>query len=892
MPRENATLLAFNRGIVSPLALARTDISRLELMAEAQTNWMPRALGSMMLRPGWEYKTSTHGNAAARYLPFVFSTDDTALIEFTTGIMRVLVSETPITRSSVSTAVANSGFDSDVASWTDNDESGATSAWVTGGYLGLTGNGTNYAIRDQQVTVAAGDQGTEHALRIVIERGPVVCRVGSTSGGDEYISETTLDTGEHSLAFTPTGDFYIRFQSLHKRQVLVDSCTVESSGIMTLTSPYTATDLQNIRADQSADIIFLACAGFQQYKIERRGTRSWSLVKYYADDGPFLTTNTSPLTMTPSALTGNITLTASKNYFKSTNVGSLMRVTSTGQTVTASVTAENQFTNAIRVTGVDSTRVFTITRSGTWVATVTLQRSFDSESGPWEDVTTYTTNATISYDDTLDNQIIWYRIGVKTGDFTSGTVALTLDYPIGFVDGICRITGYTNETTVSAEVIVDLGGTDATDDWAEGAWSDRRGWPTAVSFVEGRLGWAGSDTVRLSVTDSFYSFDADVEGDSGTIERSIGSGPVDTINWIMPLQRLVLGAEGAEFIAKASSFDEPLTPTDFTVRPSSRQGSANVEPVKLDKTGVYVQRGGTRVFEISLEQDGEYGSTDLTLLCPNVTSAKVTRMAVQRQPDTRVHCVLNDGTVAILIFDRAENLICWVKVESIGSQVEDVVTLPGDDGDEEDKVYYVVRRTINGSTVRYLEKWAMEADCQGGTLNKQADSFYEYSGSSTAVITGLSHLEGESVVVWGNGKNLGTFTVSSGQIGNLSESVTSAIVGLTYSADYESSKLAYASGLGTALAQPKKINQLGVILRNTHYQGLQYGPDSSNLDNLPMVKDGAIVSDDTVHSEWDENAFEFEGNWNTDSRLYLRATAPNPCTILAAIMSIETHDRY
>jgi len=963
MPRENVALLAMNRGIVSPLALARTDIKRIEMSAETQTNWMPRALGSMMLRPGFEYIVGTNSNNAARYIPFIFSTDDTALIEVTAALVRVLVSETPVTRASVTAAVTNGGFASDVTSWTDGDESGGTSAWVTGGYLGLTGNGTNYAIRTQQVTVT--ETGTEHALDIVIERGPVIFRCGSTSGGDEFISETTLDTGSHSLAFTPTGDFYAQFKSLHKRQVLVDSCDVASSGITSLTAPWSASDLSNIRTDQSGDVIFIACAGYQQYKIERRATNSWSLVKYYADAGPFLLTNTSTMTMTASALTGNITLTASKPYFKSTNVGSLFRVTSEGQEVTASVSAGNQFTNAIRVTGVDSSRIFTIIRSGTWSGTVTLQRSLDSDAGPWEDVTTYTTNATITYDDTLDNQIAWYRVGVKTGEMTTSTISgatqanpcsitdtghpyatgeqvtisgvsgmtqlngntytityvdantytldstdstgygaytsggasvsagpitLTLDYAIGFVDGIARITGYTSETVVDAEVITDLGGTDATDDWAEGVWSDRRGWPTAVGFVEGRLGWAGGDSILLSVTDSFYSFDDTVIGDSGTIDRSIGSGPVDTINWILALQRLILGAEGAEFSCKSSSFDEPLTPTDFTVKPASGQGSSNVEAIKIDKTGIFVQRGGTRVFEIGLEQDGEYGSTDLTILAPNVTSAQVVRMAAQRQPDTRIHCVLNDGTVAVLIFDRAENLTCWIEVTTNGS-VEDVVVLPGDDGDGEDKVYYAVNRTINGSTVRYLEKWALESACQGGSLNKQADSFYEYSGSSTTTITGLSHLEGESVVAWGNGKDLGTYTVASGQI-TLSESVTSCIVGLTYTADYKSSKLAYASGMGTALTQKKKISQLGVIMYNSHYQGLTYGPDTSNLDNLPLVYKGAITAADTIHASYDGESFPFEGEWDTDSRLCLRAVAPKPCTILATVMSIETHDKF
>jgi hypothetical protein len=902
MPRENVALLAFNRGIISPLALARTDIKRTALSAETMTNWMPRVLGSMMLRPGTQHLGVSRSDLAARFIPFVFSTSDTALVEITASNVRVWVSDALVTRGSVSSAVANSGFDTDVTSWNDADESGGTSVWVTGGYLGLTGNGTAAAIRRQQVTVAAADQGDEHALNIVIERGPVTLKVGSTSGDDDYISETELMTGTHSLAFTPTGDFHIEFSSRLKRQVLVNSCTVESAGGMAVTAPWAAADLGKIRFDQSGDVLFISCDGYQQRRIERRATRSWSVVTYQPEDGPFQIVNTGPITITPSALSGNITLTASAPLFKSTNVGGLYRITSSGQQVEADITAQNTFTNAIEVTGVDNQRVFSVVRAGTWSATVTLQRSLESEDGPWTDVTTYTTNATVTFDDGLDNQIAWYRIGVKTGDFTSGTAELELSYTVGSVDGVVRVTAFTSTIQVSAEVFVELGGTDATDDWAEGEWSDRRGWPTSVAFAEGRLWWAGRNGVWGSVSDAFDSHDETVEGDSGPIARTIGAGPVDTINWILSLQRLILGAQGAEFSCKSSSFDEPLTPTNFNVKPASTRGSTAVSAAKIDKRGVYVQRGGTRVMELAYDSDDyEYGSNDLTQLSPEIGEPSIVRMAVQRQPDTRIHCVRSDGKVAIAVFDPAEQVLCWLLFETDGT-VEDVAVLPGDDADGEDAVYYHVNRTINGSTKRFLEKWALESECEGSTSNKQADCFVTYSQSASSTITGLSHLEGESVVVWDNGKclrtsagSIATFTVSSGSItvtnAGSSYSATAGVVGLQYTAQWKSAKLAYASGLGSALTQRKKLQHLGVILANAHFQGLKYGPDFDNLSDLPRVKDGTSIAEDTVHSAFDESPFEFEGTWDSDSRLCLQATAPRPCTVLAAVVPVETYDK-
>ena len=897
MPREILAHYGFNRGLVSPLALARIDLKRLALSAETMTNWMPRALGSMMLRPGLKYLGASRGNAAAKYIPFVFSTDDTALVEVIPGFIRIWIDDELVSMPTVTASVTNGTFDTDLSSWTDADESGGTSSWQTGGYAGLQGNGTNAAILRQEVTV--NEPTVEHALEIHVNRGPVTFRVGGSAGGEEYISETTLGTGFHSIAFTPSGNFHIQLSNRLNRLSLVNYCSIQASGTLEVplasSTIFQAEDLSNLRWDQSGDIIFLACDGFQQTKIERRGTHSWSHVLYEPEDGPFRIENTGPITLTSTALTGTVTITASSALFKTTllsvgsHEGALFRITSTGQEVTASVTAENTFTNAIRVTGVDSTRIFTIVRSGTWSATVTLQRSLDDpDAGPWEDVTTYTTNATITYDDGLDNQIAYYRIGVKTGNYTSGTAVLNLKYAIGSIDGVVKLTSITSSTVATATVLSDLGGTAATDIWAEGEWSGYRGYPTSVAFVEGRLAWAGRDGIWISISDSFYSFDDTFEGDAGTISRTIGSGPVDNINWILALQRLILGAEGAEFVGKSSSQDEPITPTNFNIKPASTQGSAAVQALKIDKKGIFVQRGGTRVMEVAYDgNDGEYGSVDLTIIIPEIGLPSITRMAAQRQPDTRIHCIRSDGTVGVLVYDRTENILAWVEVETDGT-IEDVVTLPGANGSGEDAVYYHVNRTINGSTVRYLEKWALESDCQGGALNKQADSFITYTGVGATGISGLDHLEGETVVIWGNSKDLGTKVVSSGAISGLSESVTNAVVGLSYTAQWKSSKL---SSQIQNLTQKKSISHLGVILKNTYYQGLKYGRDFDNLDDLPLLKDEAEVTADTTHATYDQEAFEFDGVWDTDSRLCLQAGAPNPCTILAAIIPIETNEK-
>ncbi len=876
-------LLAFNRGIISPLALARVDLKRMALSAETQTNWLPRVLGAMRLRPGTRHLQSTKDDAASVDIPFVFASDDSAIVELTDGAMRVVIDDIVLTRPSVSTAITNGTFNTDVTGWTDSDEAGATSAWLAGGYLSLLGTGTNAAIRDQQVTVAGGDQNVEHGIAIEVTRGTATLRLGSSQGGEQYLGATTLRQGRHSIAITPTGNFWVRISAVDDTAVLVSSISVEAAGAVTLVTPWAAADLQYVRYDQSGDVLFCADGVSRPRRIERQDERSWSVVEYIPEDGPFRNENTGPITMTAAALTGSTTLTASKPFFTSDNVGSLFRLASLGQTVSTAAVAEDTATSPIRVTGIDNGRVFSITITGTWVATVTLQRSV-GEPGDWTDVTTYTTNQSTTYDDTLDNQIIYYRLYIKTGGFTSGTVNMQLSYAAGSIQGIGIVTAYTSTTAVSIDVLAPFGSTSATADWWEGLWSTRRGWPSAVALYDGRLWWAGKDAIRGSVSDAFDSFDDNTEGDSGPIARSIGSGPVDTINWILPLSLLIVGTQGAELVAKSSSLDEPLTPTAFSLKAASTQGSSNLPAKKIDASGIFVQRCGSRVYELALDGGTyNYTASDLTSVVPEIGASPFVRIAVQRQPDTRVHLVRADGTVAILVFDRLEKVTCWVEYETDGL-VEGVVVLPGV---AEDQVYYTVNRTINGSTKRYREKWALDSETLGAALTILTDCTYVWTGASNTTLTGLSHLEGETVKVWGNTKDLGSYTVTGGSI-TVSEAVTTAYIGLGYVADFESARFAEASSV--PLSQREQIHGVALLLSDTHAQGIQFGQDFDNLESLPQIDDEeGQVDQNKIWSSYVADAHPINGTWSNDTRLCLRAQSPRPCTVTAAVVSITGH---
>lgn len=879
MAKITKALHSFNRGIVSRLGLSRTDVERISLSAEEQTNWMPRVLGSMMLRPGLGYLGTSKSNAAAKYLEFVYAVDDTAAIELTDSVMRVWVSDSLITRPTVATAITDGTFVSDAstnAAWTDSDEAGATSAWdATSGHLGLTGTLTAAAIRRQTLTVAAGDQNVRHAIKVVVSRGTCVFRVGSTSAGDEYVTKTTLGRGEHSLSFTPTGaSVFIQVENSTQATALVSSITMAAAGVMEIVTPWVASDLPYIgKSASSADILFIACKGKQQMKIERRATYSWSVVYYEPTDGPFLNENVTSAKLSVSALTGssvNATATNTTSLFKSTDVGRLIKIRSIGQKVTRSFTANTQSTESIRITAVGSSRTFPIVITGTWVATIDLERSIGDESS-WVTVASYTTNQNTTHNDALDNQIVYYRL--TTTAYTSGTAVGTLDYTLGSSSGIGRITAITSTLIAVVDVLDSFGSLTATSTWSLGIWSDTTGWPSAVGFRDGRLWWGGKTWIIGSVSDGYSSFDDTIEGNSAPIIRTIGFGPVDVINWLGETNKLIIGTAGAEIAISSSTLEETVTGSTFNLKLISSQGSALIAPASIDTSLIFTRRGGTRIFEI----DDQDQTTNLTTIVPDLFDSPILKLAIQRLPDTRLHAIRTDGIAGVLIFDKVEKVFCWILVETDGV-IEDVVVLPGTN---EDAVYYLVKRTINSVTKRYFEKWALESEARGGATNKMADSFITYSGASTVTMTGLDHLEGKSVIVWGNSKDLGTYTVASGSI-TLSEAVTLAYIGLTYQATYKSAKLA-------PLTSNNRIHNIGLNLLDTHAQGLEYGQDFTTMDNLPLMEGYGAVTTGSIWDQYDESPIELPGIWGTDSRLCLRATAPKPCTVTAAIVGMTSN---
>ncbi len=942
MAEVTALIHALNAGEVSTSALARVDNEKLRLAAEVQENILPYVIGKGQMRPGTSYLGASKSDNQARGIAFVRSVSANYGLELTNANLRIWTSDALLTRASVTSSVTNGDFSSGTG-WTLTATGGGladVSSTVSGALVLSQVNRGGTALCKRSVTTST--TGTEHALRIVVTRGPVFFRCGSADGLDDYITGTNLDTGEHSLAFTPSASpYYVEFQAISDRQTIVDSITVESSGVVEFTTaPWATAELFEIQYAQSVDVMWVVHGNWQPRKIERRGATSWSLVRYYPDDGPFALPSSADknVTITPGKAYGNTTLTASGALFRSTDVGALIKTNAGGFDSTFALAAANTFSEPIRVKGIGTDNAFSFVRSGTWAGTLTLQLSFEGPQGVFSDflpgATAVTGNGTTSEDPptTYDNLVCWFRAGFKAGNFTSGVANVQLLFgttpfgaaigavgtltasSIASVPGIYRITAYTSATSVDVEVLSPPSSLGATNDWRRGEFSDRRGWPRAVAFHDGRLWLGRDDRPAGSVSDNFYSFatqQTDTAGnlsvtDASSIQKNIATSSMQaTMRWMLSLQRLIIGTDGAEVSARADAFDAPLTPTASSLKEFSNIGVSGVSPVKFGSRAFFVSGSGDKLYAIGYDfQSQDYDCDDLTELNEDIGSGggtnafTLTQLAVQRKPQPYVWCVRSDGALLLFLYSLKHQISGWFKMLSSGASgvVESVYVLPTASG--QDRVYLWVRRTIGGVDKRYLEKLCLPTEAIGASTTKLADSGLLTAGPVSSVT--LAHLASQTGLVgWGTtggvAKPITGLSADGSGVVALGATYTNVFVGLPYVGRYKSAKLAYGAKRGTALLQPKRVPLLGLLASYMHRDAVVYGRsfDDNGGSMWPFgvrSKDGSAVAANTVHTVWDEQMGSFGGGWDTDSRIVLQIAAGYPATINGIVMGVETNE--
>lgn len=908
----------FNVGVVDKDKLHRQDLLRVLLAAEEQTNLLGAVTGEMFMRPGLEYLSTTKDSAQARIWNYYRSETERAIFEFGDETFRVWVDDEALTRPAVTSSVTNPEFANAGGGWTLSD--GA----AMNGQLRLFQYARGQiATAKQQVSTSSA--GIEHALRINVSVGPVTLRVGSTDGADDYVAETPLLAGEHSIAFTPSGAFWVQLSTDANFDRYVTSVNVESAGVVEIPTRWAIADAPFLRFDTSLDVVFVACRDMQQGRIERRGQRSWSVTRYVTEDGPFSALRPtqarlkreSDVTTRPPLTSASGNYSSDQPFFAETHIGGLLRIRSNTRRHYIRLGADNTDTESIRVTGVKSTdyndRDFDVEVSGTWTGTLRTERSFDDESFGYRpfrreaasSVVNITANGSFTNEDEDDNAIVWYRI--HADEIDSGAAFVLIEYEGQYSANVLRVTDVVSTTQVIADDVssenfalrasfldyslISLG-SPYTDQWEVSDWPFIAGWPTAVALHEGRLFWSGRDKLWGSISDAFDSFDDEFEGDAGPINRAIATSGSNEAQWMLSLEELIIGTSTSVVSARSSTQGEILTPADTTVKIlRGSVGCAPVAAVEIGSDGLFVDATGRSVYLVRWEGAG-YSVNDISKLTKQIFSSGVSELAAQRSPDPRIWARLDNGKLVCIVYDPGNEVLGFFLVETNG-EVESIAV---QQSTVQDRLYCVVKRTIGGSDVRYFEKMALDSDVAPSTLCKVMDSYVVATASGTT-LSGLDHLEGATVVAWANGGPIvdaddaaEEFTVSSGAI-TLPAAYADAevVVGLAYRGRYKSGRLGSGVEGYSPMLKKKRLVSLGMLMTDFVRAGVKFGSSFDDLDGLPAIDESgaaaqAIVLDDVR----DEQPFSVDAGFDLDSRACVEVNSPFTAKFLAMRMGIET----
>ena len=700
-------------------------------------------------------------------------------------------------------------------------------------------------------------------------QGPHVRR-----GGTRFVAEVKSSAAGRPLLqvfeFSVSQAYIVEFGNFYCRFYTWDAVTLRRGLLTTtpggpaveVTTPYAIGDLYNtdgtprLRFAQSGDFLYIAHPSYQPRILKRLTATSFTLVVFEGKGGPWKALNDTGTTVYASAETGSgITLVASAAIFQAAHVGSLFFL-------------ESKDLNAIPA----------------WEPghTVSVGERARSDGKTYEALNAAKTGV---------NRPVHTEGALYDGNPTSVQWQYR-DAGYGYV----RITGFVSTTQVTADVVDRLpsqvvGAGNATTRWAHAAWSGVEGWPSQVAFFRERMWWARGQEVWASVSADFNDYSPrtfnTVTADAAFTVQ-INSGKINEVQWLAPDRDLLVGTAGCEFAVGELTNGEPLGPNNRRSRLASELGSKAIPPIKNSKSTLFVQRSGLVVRETFYDfgSDG-YESSNVTVEAEHVTRGGVLQIVFAPDPTPIVWAIRGDGGLIGFTWDNEQKVRGWHRHPiGGGGVVESVSVMQAAEGDRHE-LWLVVRRTINGVTRRYVEY--MERPWREGDPQSRqfyVDSGLTYDGAPAATISGLAHLEGQTVDVLSDGAPHPQRVVTGGQV-TLQRPASVVHVGLPCPCLYRSMRMEAGSSDGTAQGKTKRIHK--AVLRFLNTGGGRYGGSDSALDDLqfrtsadPMGAPVPLFSGDKVVS-WPDG-------YTTDAYMMFVNEQPTAVTLVALAPQLVTQD--
>jgi hypothetical protein len=735
--RASALLNNFTTGELSTFLSGRVDLAKYLNGCERLENWMPLRYGGVMSCYGSRFVASTkYDDRTTRLIPFVYSTLQAYQLEFGDEYIRVYkdggrIEDPPGTP----IEIASPYTESDLA--LIKFAQSADTLYLVHPYLAL-----------RKLTRTSHTSWT--LSTVTLTDGPfldenIVEGYTITIGGDELVTNGTFNTDLNGWTST---------------SVAPGTITWNAGGSMDLT--------ENAGRGAGAQAI-TTVAG-----ITYRLTFTVSGGTIYLRIGTTLSGQEILVDTAQAAgsRTVDFVATTTQTFFDFSNTA-------------AATTYGLDNVSCKRLLQAGTTATMTASQD-TWEAghVGAYWRIADAGGSPshdaWKTATAYVVGDRRTYEDNVYECTVAGTSGTRPpihlrGTASDGGVTWTF---INDGWGYVEITGYTNARSVTCTVRKSLpsNAVSGTTYWSEGAFSEVRGYASAIEIFEQRLLLSSTAYKPLTIYASesgasYESFKAGTTDDAAYIFTVVSNnGQKNAIHWMVSAARLFIGGAGSEATLTGGN-DSPVTPTNVLVREQTYWGSANLQGIKAGSSVLFVDRSTKALREpVYSGASDRFLAADRTILSEHITGDGLSAVAFQQLPNPVVWCVRTDGVLAGLTWDIEQDVYAWFRRTTNGTY-QSVSVIPNGTADQ---CWQIVRRTINGTARQFVEYFDED-------LN--TDCALTYSGSAVTTVSGLDHLIGASVRIVGDGAVYPTQTVAADGSVTLDPSASAIEVGLNYDSD-------------------------------------------------------------------------------------------------------------
>jgi len=736
---------------------------------------------------------------------------------------------------------------------------------------------------------------------VVYPHGSAARRPGST-----FIAEVKTSSAKTRLIpfeFSTTQTYMLEFGNQYMRVYKDKGQVLDSGSAFEISTPYLTAELFDIKFAQSADVMYITHPSHPVKKLSRTGHTSWTLVSCSFTKGPMQDANITDTTLNPgqSAVGTGVSLAASAvtginggSGFQSTDVGRFVflnsgyaKITAVADTTnatieiltalsSASATADWRLGAFSDTTGHPSCVTFFEQRLVFAGTTEQPQTVFFSRSGDYENM-----DANIGGTVADDDAIIYTIASNQVNAIRFMTATRTLI--IGTAGGEFTVSGGSVDTAITPTNILikkqSNHGSANVDAIAVG---------NATLFLQ---------RAKRKIRELAYNFDVDgyIAPDMTILAEHISEGGLTQLAYQQEPNQLVYAVRGdGELVALTYQREQQVTAWHRHIF-GGRFGTATITVTDFANIA-----NGTRI--VLTKSDG---TTTTFTSATSATSGKFHTTSSDNQTATNIKTLIDadsDFTATVstnvvtiketsplstgfLTITSLDDNVRLAKTDEGKAVCESVAVIPTDDTEYE--VYVIVKRTINGSTKRYVECLnVFDFDQTDNTSFNYLDSQLSYSGSAATTISGLSHLEGQTVSILADGATHPDKTVSSGEI-TLDRSARNVKVGLAYTSLLQTMRLNAGSQNGTSQGKTKRIYDITVRMFETI--GVEVGPNLNDMERIPF-RSSADLMDEGIPPFTGDKEVEFRGNYETDGFIFVRQTQPLPFTILSLYPRLTTND--